>query len=90
MVLDCRRAAAVIWRASAAATTAFLVAEPTIFGVHNLALVLKLVRLFGKPCRVVINKTVPSKTIAEDFCRKEKVQVLESIPLDLSCSSCYL
>ena len=59
-----------------------LVAEPTVFGVHNLALVLKLVRLFGKPCGVVINKAVPGKTIVEDFCRKEKVQVLESIPFD--------
>ncbi|NCA92538.1 ATPase, partial [bacterium] len=33
-----------------------LVAEPTIFGAHNLAMVYELVTLFNKKCGVVLNK----------------------------------
>jgi len=38
-----------------------LVAEPTIFGAHNLSMVYELVRLFNKPHGVVLNKCLPRR-----------------------------
>jgi MinD superfamily P-loop ATPase len=59
-----------------------LVTEPTRFGLHNLALVLELVRLMDKPHGVVINKAQSEQTIAHDYCAREGLSVLETIPFD--------
>lgn len=59
-----------------------LVAEPTLFSVHNLSAVAELTRLFKKPCGVVINKALPGETIMEDFCRKKELPILDRIPYD--------
>lgn len=56
-----------------------LVAEPTIFGVHNLEMVLRLVRLFEKPYGVVLNKCMRQENPAEIFCEKNKVPILGKI-----------
>ncbi len=44
-----------------------LVAEPTVFGVHNLNMVYDLVRLFKKPYGVVLNKCLNGKTPQKNF-----------------------
>lgn len=59
-----------------------LVAEPTIFGVHNLAMVYELVRLFGKPHGVVLNKCLDGYNPAEQFCLDNNIKILVSIPFD--------
>jgi len=59
-----------------------LVAEPTLFGVHNLSMVYELVKLFDKPYGVVLNKTVEGETIAEDYCRENNIPILMRIPYD--------
>lgn len=59
-----------------------LVTEPTLFGVHNLAVVEELVRLFNKLFGVVLNKTVKGETVAEDYCREKGLPILMSIPHD--------
>ncbi len=59
-----------------------LVAEPTIFGVHNLSMVYELVKLFNKPFGVVINKALEGENLVEEFCQEHKAKILEKIPYD--------
>ncbi len=60
-----------------------LVAEPTIFGAHNLGMVYELVKLFNKPIGVVLNKCRQgSPNPSEDFCLENKIEILGSIPFD--------
>lgn len=59
-----------------------LVAEPTVFGVHNLNMVYELVRLFHKPCGAVLNKCLPGENPAEVFCREKNIPILGRIPFD--------
>lgn len=59
-----------------------LVAEPTIFGVHNLAMIYELVRLFEKPHGVVLNKCFEGFNPAEQFCLDNNIRILGKIPFD--------
>ena len=59
-----------------------LVAEPTIFGIHNLNMVYELVKLFKKPFGVVINKCIIGENLAEEFCLNNNIKILERIPFD--------
>lgn len=59
-----------------------LVAEPTIFGLHNLQMVYELVKLFNKPHGVVINKSMENESLIENFCEKNRVKILSKIPYD--------
>ncbi len=59
-----------------------LVAEPTLFGVHNLQMVYELVRLFQKPHGVVLNKCQDGENPAEIFCIERNIPILGKIPFD--------
>ena len=59
-----------------------LVAEPTLFGVHNLNMVYELVRLFQKPFGVVLNKCLEGENPAEQFCMEKGIQIIGRIPVD--------
>lgn len=59
-----------------------LVAEPTLFGVHNLDMVHKLVRLFNKPYGAVLNKCISGKNPAEDYCADRDIRILGRIDFD--------
>lgn len=59
-----------------------LVAEPTIFGVHNLAMVHELVQIFNKPYGVVLNKCFEGENPAEIYCTEHQITVLGRIPFD--------
>ena len=59
-----------------------LVAEPTVFGVHNLNMVYDLVRLFNKPHGVVLNKCLDGENPAETFCTENSIPILSRIPFD--------
>ena len=59
-----------------------LVAEPTLFGAHNLGMVYELVKLFNKPFGVVLNKCLPGENPSEKFCRGNKINILAEIPYD--------
>jgi MinD superfamily P-loop ATPase len=59
-----------------------LVAEPTVFGVHNLNMVYDLVRLFDKPLGVVLNKCLEGDNPAESFCTEIDIPILCRIPFD--------
>lgn len=59
-----------------------LVAEPTVFGLSNLGLAVELVRHFGKPHGVVINKDTPGADPVGSWCAGNSVPVLGRIPFD--------
>jgi MinD superfamily P-loop ATPase len=59
-----------------------LVAEPTIFGVHNLAMVYELVKVFNKPFGAVLNKCLEGENPAEKFCLEKNIKILVRIPFD--------
>jgi MinD superfamily P-loop ATPase len=59
-----------------------LVAEPTMFGVHNLNMVYELVKLFNKPFGVVLNKCLEEENPAEKFCLEKEIKILARIPFD--------
>jgi len=59
-----------------------LVAEPTLFGVHNLNMVYELVKLFNKPFGVVLNKCLDAENPAEKFCFENNIKILGRIPFD--------
>jgi len=59
-----------------------LVAEPTLFGVHNLNMVYELVKLFNKPYGVVLNKCLDEDNPAEKFCVERNIKILGRIPFD--------
>lgn len=57
-----------------------LVAEPSIFGAHNLKMVHELVTLFEKPMGIVLNKTLGDENPSEDYCREKSLDILLRIP----------
>lgn len=59
-----------------------LVAEPSLFGVHNLNMVYELVRLFDKPYGVVLNKCIDEENPAEKFCLEKGIRILGKIPFN--------
>ena len=59
-----------------------LVAEPTTFGVHNLNMVYKLVKLFDKAHGVVLNKCLDGENPAQEFCKENNIEILEKIYFD--------
>ncbi len=59
-----------------------LVAEPTLFGVHNLNMVYELVKLFNKAHGVVLNKCLEGENPTEIFCKENDIKILGRIPFD--------
>jgi len=59
-----------------------LVAEPTLFGAHNLNMVYELVKLFHKPNGVVLNKCLEGENPSEKLCIDKGIPILGRIPFD--------
>lgn len=59
-----------------------LIAEPTIFGAHNLQMVHELAKLFNKPCGVVLNKYGEGKNPSEEYCMENNLPIIGKIPFD--------
>lgn len=59
-----------------------MVAEPTLFGVHNLNMVYELVKLFNKPHGVVLNKCIDGENPSERFCLEKNIKIIGKIPFD--------
>ena len=59
-----------------------LVAEPSLFGAHNLQMVHELVKLYNKPYGAVLNKCTDGKNLSADYCQEASIPILESIAFD--------
>jgi MinD superfamily P-loop ATPase len=89
IVIDCPPGSAcIVMESIREADFCLLVAEPTVFGVHNLAMVYDLVKLFNKPFGVVLNKCLEEENPAERFCRDNQIKILAKIPFDEELGRC--
>jgi MinD superfamily P-loop ATPase len=66
-----------------------LVAEPTPFGLHDLALAVEMVRAMKLPAAVVINRSDAGDGRVVDYCRKQRITVLAEIPDDRAVAEAY-
>jgi len=66
-----------------------LVTEPTPFGLNDLALAVQTVREMAIPCGVILNRAGSNDKYIVDYCQKENIPVLLTIPLDLEIARCY-
>lgn len=82
-IIDCPPGSAcVVMESIKEADYCVLVAEPTQFGTHNLAMVYELVKLFNKPFGVVLNKCIDDQSPSEVFCVENNIPILEKITFD--------
>ena len=66
-----------------------LVTEPTPFGLSDLILAVETVRELNVPCGVIINRAGSGDTGVEDYCHKENLPVMLTIPLDKEIARYY-
>jgi MinD superfamily P-loop ATPase len=69
-----------------AADAALMVAEPTPFGLSDLASVLEVASDLKKPTAIVVNKAGLGERPLDDLCRRFSVKVLESFPFTRSAA----
>lgn len=65
-----------------AADLCVLVAEPTIYGAHNLAMAAELCTVLQKPCVAVLNKCVGGENPSEAYCMENGISIVAHIPFD--------
>ncbi len=66
-----------------------LVTEPTPFGLNDLILAVETVRELDIPHGVIINRTGIGDAKVEEYCRRENIPVLLTIPLDTGIARLY-
>ena len=66
-----------------------LVTEPTPFGLNDLVLAVETVRQLNIPCGVVLNRASVGDSKVEEYCQKENIPVLLTIPLDIEIARLY-
>ena len=66
-----------------------LVTEPTPFGLNDLVLAVETVRQLRIPCGIVLNRAGVGDGKTEDYCRKENIPILLTIPLDMNIAGLY-
>lgn len=83
-VIDCPPGSScVVMESIREADYCLLVGESTAFGIHNLQMVHKLVKLFGKPHGLVINKHMGSGSSLESYCEEGEIPIIAKIPYDI-------
>lgn len=66
-----------------------LVAEPTVFGFHDMQIIYEAVADAGIPIAVVINKADERSVKVREFCDCKGVKVLAEIPFDKELAQAY-
>jgi MinD superfamily P-loop ATPase len=66
-----------------------LVTEPTPFGLNDLVLAVETVRQLKIPCGIVLNRAGVGDGKTEEYCHKENIPILLTIPLDTNIASLY-
>lgn len=64
------------------ADVCLVVAEPTLFGAHDFAMVADLIRVLGKPAGIVVNKWTGGETAVDRLAAAHQLPVLARIPYD--------
>jgi MinD superfamily P-loop ATPase len=66
-----------------------LVTEPTPFGLNDLVLAVETVKEIHIPCGIVLNRVGVGDRKVEEYCQKENIPILLTIPLDTEIASFY-
>jgi len=66
-----------------------LVTEPTPFGLNDLVLAVETVRELNIPCGIVLNRAGVGDAGVEEYCQKESIPILLTIPLDTEIARLY-
>jgi len=66
-----------------------LVTEPTPFGLNDLRLAVETLRELKIPFGVIINRSDIGDELVQDYCHKENIPVLMTIPMDRSIAVAY-
>ena len=66
-----------------------LVTEPTPFGLNDLVLAVEVLRRLDLPCAIVLNRAGVGDTRVEEYCAREGMPILLTIPLDTRIAHYY-
>ncbi len=66
-----------------------MVSEPTPFGLHDLKLTIKAIRLLDIPCGLVINRADIGNDDVANYAKKEGIPILMEIPFDRKIAELY-
>ncbi len=66
-----------------------LVTEPTPFGLYDLKIAVEVTRLLDIPFGVIINRDGVGNKSVEEYCKREKIQILMRIPFDEKIAMLY-
>ncbi|MGB2884586.1 MAG: ATP-binding protein [Dehalococcoidia bacterium] len=66
-----------------------LVTEPTPFGLNDLILAVEVLRKLGIPSGVVLNRVGVGDKKVEEYCLRENIPIMLTIPLDTQIASYY-
>jgi MinD superfamily P-loop ATPase len=66
-----------------------LVTEPTPFGLNDLVLAVEMVRALGLPFGVIVNRMGSGDNRIQEFCQKENISILLTIPDDRRIAENY-
>ena len=66
-----------------------LVTEPTPFGLNDLVMAVEATKKLTVPCGVVINRAGVGDGKVEDYCARNNIPLLLTIPLDMRIASLY-
>ena len=68
---------------------AILVTEPSEFGLHDLKIAVKVVKMFDIPFGIIINKDDEKDNIIRQYCRKENIELIGSVPYRRDIARAY-
>lgn len=71
------------------ADVAVLVTEPSAFGLHDLKMAVELVKSFGIPFGIVINKDDGKDNIIKSYCKEENITIIGTVPYKRDTASLY-
>ena len=66
-----------------------LVTEPTPFGLNDLVLAVEVLRKLDIPCGLILNRAGVGDRKVEEYCLKESIPIMLTIPLDTRIASYY-
>ncbi len=68
---------------------ALLIAEPTPFGLHDLKLIVSLIKDMNIPFFIVVNKMEKGNSIIHDFCKAENIKIIMELEENQEISKIY-
>lgn len=71
------------------ANGAILVTEPSEFGLHDLKMAVKLVKMYNIPFGIIINKDDGKDNIIKKYCLEERISIIGLIPYNRNTAVLY-